>query len=124
MNIPWLLYEDRFWVFVLITIALGGGAAWLTGRAIALSWWTWWQAVLYALILGWAVRFFHYALFRGTFNSAHYYAVDALVCLTLALVSFRVTRARQMTSQYAWINERNGIFGWRRRQPEKAGTPT
>ena len=31
-----LLYEeDSFGLFLLVTVALGGGAAWLAGRAIA-----------------------------------------------------------------------------------------
>ena len=34
-----LLYEENsFGVFVLVTIILGGGAAWLAGRAVASAW--------------------------------------------------------------------------------------
>ncbi|BAT60080.1 hypothetical protein GJW-30_1_02615 [Variibacter gotjawalensis] len=113
MNIPRLLYEDSVWVFLLLTVVLGGSAAWATGRAIAGTWRPWWQAALYALVLAVAVRFFHYALFQGSFDSKHYYAVDALVCLTLALTAYRLTRAGQMAAQYAWINEKSGPFGWR-----------
>ena len=116
MNIPRLLYEDSVWVFLLLTVLLGGAGAWMTGRAIAATWRPWWHAAIYALLLALAVRFFHYALFQGSFDSKYYYAVDALVCLTLALTAFRLTRVNQMTSQYAWINEKNGPFGWRRRQ--------
>ena len=36
ISIPHLIYEeDSFGVFLLVTVFLGGGAAWLTGRAIA-----------------------------------------------------------------------------------------
>ena len=35
-NLPQFLFEeDSFGIFLLITIALGGGAAYLSGRAIA-----------------------------------------------------------------------------------------
>lgn len=120
MNIPRLLYEDSVWVFLLLTVILGGSGAWMTGRAIAATWRPWWHAAIYALLLALAVRFFHYALFQGSFDSKYYYAVDALVCLTLALTAFRLTRVNQMISQYAWINEKNGPFGWRR---ASAGSP-
>ena len=45
------------------------GAAWLAGRAIAQTWRPWWSAVAYMLILGLAVRFFHYALFANTYGT-------------------------------------------------------
>jgi hypothetical protein len=62
-----LLYEEgSLGIFFLVTIILGGGAAALAGRAIALTWRPWWQIVLYMLILGGAVRFIHFALFGGT----------------------------------------------------------
>ena len=71
ISIPHLLYEeDSFGVFLLVTVVLGGGAAWLSGRAIAATWRPWWQVPLYMLILGAAVRFFHFALFDGPFAVA------------------------------------------------------
>jgi|RhiMethySRZTD1v2_1073278.scaffolds.fasta_scaffold00593_5 hypothetical protein len=116
ISIPLLLYEeDSFGVFVLVTVFLGGGAAWLTGRAIAGTWRPWWQVPVYMLILGVAVRFFHYALFDGTFVSPYYYAVDTLICLLFGFLGFRLTRVQQMVTQYAWINARRGLFGWTRR---------
>ncbi len=103
MNIPRLLSEDSFLVFAFVTVFLGGGAAWLAGRAVAATWRPWWHALAYALVLAAAVRFLHYALFRGTFASAHYYTVDAVVCLSLAAWAYRHTRARQMIAQYGWL---------------------
>jgi Domain of unknown function (DUF6867) len=120
ISIPHLIYEeDSFGVFVLVTVFLGGGAAWLTGRAIAGTWRPWWQVPVYMLILGVAVRFFHYALFDGTFVSPYYYTVDTLICLLFGFLGFRLTRVQQMVTQYAWINARRGLFGWARR----AATP-
>ena len=41
-SIPEFLSQERsLWVFFLATVLLGGGAAWLTGRAIALLWRPW-----------------------------------------------------------------------------------
>ena len=34
-----------FWVFLLLTVILGGGAAFLTGRAIAAAWRPWWHVL-------------------------------------------------------------------------------
>jgi hypothetical protein len=97
-----LLYEeDSFGVFLLVTVVLGGGAAWMSGRAIAQTWRPWWSIVAYMMILGLAVRFIHFALFSGTLVSPHYYAVDTLVSILLAGLGFRVTRRRQMARQYA-----------------------
>ena len=111
-----LFEEQSFGVFVLVTVILGGGAAWLAGRAIAATWRPWWQVVAYMLVLGAAVRFFHFALFDGTLISLHYYLVDSAVCMALGLLGFRATRAGQMTTQYRWINGRAGWIGWRRRE--------
>ncbi len=100
-----LLYEeDSFGVFLLVTVLLGGGAAWLAGRAIAQTWRPRWSIIGYMLILGFAVRFFHYALFDGTLLSPHYCAVDTAVALIFAFCGFRVTRAAQMRRQYGFLD--------------------
>jgi hypothetical protein len=109
--------EDSFGVFVLVTIVLGGGAAALAGRAIALTWRPWWQVVAYTLILGAAARFIHFALFGATLLSLQYYVVDAAVCMAFGFWGFRAARAKQMVSQYRWINEPSGWLRWRRKPP-------
>jgi hypothetical protein len=117
-QIAGLIYEeDSVGVFLLVTVALGGGGAWLTGGAIASTWRPLWQVGVYMLILGLAVRFFHYALFAGTLLSLHYYVVDSAVCVALGLAGFRATRVRQMVEQYHWLNARAGPLGWRRKAP-------
>jgi hypothetical protein len=111
-----LLYEEgSFGVFILVTVILGGGAGALAGRAVAATWRPWWQILAYTLILGTAVRFFHYALFGGTLLSLHYYLVDCAVCLAAGFLGFQAERVRQMVSQYRWINSRSGPMRWRRR---------
>jgi hypothetical protein len=115
-SIPhFLAEEDNFGVFFLVTIFLGGGAAWLTGRAAAQTWRPTWQVVAYTLILGLAVRFIHFSLFDGTLLSLHFYLVDATICLVVGLVGFRAARAAQMIRQYRWINEADGPLRWRRK---------
>ena len=114
-----IFYEEpSFWLFALVTVLLGGWAAWMTGRAIAGQWQPYWQLVLSLLLLAGAVRFIHYALFGGTLLSLHYYLVDAVVVLGIGSVGYRYTRARQMTRQYRWLYERTGPLSWR----ERAGT--
>jgi hypothetical protein len=115
-SIPGLLYEeDSLGVFLLVTVVLGGGAAALAGRAVALTWRPWWQVVVYMLMLGAAVRFIHFALFQGTLLSIHYYAVDTLVCMAFGFAGFQAARARRMVAQYPWINEPDGPLRWRRK---------
>ena len=113
-SIPhFLAEEDNFGVFFLVTVALGGGAAWLAGRAIAQTWRPLRQVAIYSFILAGAVRFIHYSLFDGTLLSLHFYLVDAATCLAFGLAGFRAARAHQMVSQYGWLNEPNGPLRWR-----------
>lgn len=101
--------------FVLVTIVLGGGAAYLTGRAVALTWRTWAQLGGYLVVLTFAVRFIHYALFSGTLMSAHYALIDVVLLGALAALGQRVTRRRQMLSQYGWLYAPGSLLSWTRR---------
>jgi hypothetical protein len=117
-----VLYEEEYiGLFVLVTVLMGGGAAWLSGRAIASTWRPWLHVAGYMLILGFAVRFIHFALFEGTLLSPQFYAVDTAVCLIFGFLGFRVTRVAQMTTQYRWINERAGLLRWTRRTATISG---
>jgi hypothetical protein len=113
-----ILYEeDSFSVFLLVTVLLGGGAAWLTGQAAAQTWRPVWLVVFYTFLVGAAVRFIHYSLFDGTLLSPHYYLVDTAFCVFIGLAGFRHARTAQMVRQYRWINEGTGPWGWRRKTP-------
>ena len=117
-----ILYEEpSFWLFGLVTVLMGGWAAWMTGRAIALTWRRYWNLILYLVLLAAVVRFIHYALFSGTLVSLHYYIVDAIVILIIGSLGFRYYRARQITRQYRWLYERTGPFSWRERTAESNG---
>ena len=113
--------ENSLGVFLLVSVAMGGGAAWLAGRAIAATWRPWWHVAAYIMILSFGVRFLHFALFDGKFLTLHYYLVDYAVCLGLGLLGFRLQRVSQMVTRYSWINERAGMFRWRRRGDTTAG---
>jgi Domain of unknown function (DUF6867) len=110
-----LAAEGSLGVFILVSVVMGGGAAWLSGRAIAMAWRPWWHLVALMLILAFAVRFIHFAVFGSTLLSLYYYLVDTAVCLIAGLTGFRHTRARQMVARYNWLYEPVGPFAWRRR---------
>jgi hypothetical protein len=121
-----LIAEKSFAAFFLITIVLGGGAAFMSGRALARSWKPFARVAVYMLLLGMAVRFLHWGLFsdatyaswremQGTLLSPHYYLVDTVILIGMAALGYRLERARQMTSQYGWIYKRTSPLGWRKR---------
>jgi hypothetical protein len=88
--------------FLLVTVILGGGAAFIAGRAVAQTWRPWRQGVLYMLILGAAVRFIHFALFDGALTSLPGYLLDTAVVTAFFAAGFRTMRARQMARQYGF----------------------
>jgi hypothetical protein len=100
---------------VFVTGILGGGAAWLSGRAIAQTWRPLWHLLGYMLLLGGAVRFIHFALFEGTLLSLESYLVDTLYLMVVGSCSWRVARTSQMVTQYNWLYERTSPVTWRRR---------
>jgi len=52
-----ILYEEpSAWLFILVTVVMGGWAAWMTGRACAITWRPWIVLALYLVILAGAVR--------------------------------------------------------------------
>lgn len=117
-----ILYEEAsFFVFLFVTVILGGGGAWMTGRACALTWRPIAPLIFYLLILACAVRFIHYALFGGTLLTLHYFVVDAIILLLIGLAGYRFTRTNQMVNQYYWLYERAGPFSWRSKQSLVAG---
>jgi len=110
-----LYQEPSAWLFILVTVLMGGWAAWQMGRAVAAGWRPLTTLLIYTLLLGWAVRFLHFALFEGTFFSLHYYVVDTVIIGCAALAGWRMRRARQMGSQYRYAYERTGPMTWRRK---------
>jgi len=113
-----LYAEESVLQVIFITILIGGGAAWLAGRAIAQTWRPFWHLVAYMALLGAAVRFVHFALFGATLLSPPSYAVDTIYLLIVGALAWRTMRAAQMATQYYWLFERAGPFSWRAREPD------
>ncbi len=110
------LYTDESLLqIVLVTGLIGGGAAWLAGRAIAQTWRPLWHTALYMALLGAAVRFVHFALFEADLLAPLSYGADTLFLMIVGCLSWRVTRTNQMVRQYAWLYERTGPLTWRSR---------
>ncbi|WP_309082791.1 DUF6867 family protein [Chelativorans sp.] len=108
-----LLWEVSWWEFVFVTIFLAGGAAYLTGRAIARAWQPDLLLAAYIVLLAAATRFIHFALFGGSLLTLHYYLVDLIVLLIIAFIGKRMTRSRQMTTQYGFRYARTGPLSWK-----------
>ncbi|WP_373084373.1 DUF6867 family protein [Sneathiella sp.] len=111
-----IFWENSFTTFLFVTVIIGGGAGYLAGRSLASNWRPVPQLIFYMLLLGLAVRFFHFALFEGTLLSLQYYVVDTLVLIGISLLGYRLTRVSQMVAQYRWLYVRSGPFTWREKQ--------
>ncbi len=110
-----LLYADTpsgLWVFLALTIVLGGAAAVATGRAIAQTWRPIWNLLPYMLILSAAIQFLHYALFAEHLLSIQFYLVTVVITLIAAWLGYHRMRVLQMSTQYSWAFSRTGPLGW------------
>ena len=100
-------------VFLGVTVVLFGGAAWMTGRALALNWKPLWQVVPYGLLLAIGARFLSYALFQGRLLSLSGYCIAGMVLLLVLLLAYRLHHVGQIVRQYPWLYERHGLLAWR-----------
>jgi hypothetical protein len=108
---------------LLVTGVLGGGAAWLAGRAIALGWRSSLHVILAMILLAAAARFIHFALFGGNLFSLSSYSCDFAIFLAVGLIAWRATRAAQMVRQYPWLYARTGPLSWREIAQENRNGP-
>jgi hypothetical protein len=107
-------------VYFGLTVCLMGFAAFMTGQATAVTWKPAWHALAYALLLGFADRFLAFALFDGSLLSPAAYLIDTATLAAIALLAWRLARARKMVSQYPWLYERAGPLAWRSKAPPAA----
>lgn len=103
MNIP---------VFIGLTVVLGGGASYMMGQAIAITWRPYWNVVLYAALLGFADRFLTFALFDGELLSLGGYLLDTAVLIAIGLLAYRITMVSNMVNQYPWLYKRTSPFSF------------
>ena len=106
--------DEPLFTFLLVTVAMGGSAAYQAGKAIAQTWRPYRHVPAYALILAAGVRFCHYALFAEPLLSMRSYLIEFAVALIAASLGYRLVRARQMVTQYTWLYRRAFPLGWRR----------
>lgn len=90
------------WPLLILTILLGGAAAWVTGQTVAETWKPYWQLVWYMALLAAAVRFFHYALFHEPLLDPVHYTASTAYLMLVAALGHRAARHRQMREQYGW----------------------
>lgn len=107
---------DGWPVYLVFTGAIMGGAAALAGQALAANWRPARQMVAYGLLLAAVDRFLVFALFGGDLLSPWGFLADAALIEASGLCAWRFTRARRMVTQYPWLFERAGPFGWRNRR--------
>ncbi len=86
--------DNGLWIFLLVTVLMGGSAARATGSAIASTWRPPWQIFGAALLLTFAVRFFHYALFYEPLLSLTNFLVDYIVVAARLRARLPDARAR------------------------------
>ena len=115
------------WSFLLVTILLGGAAAFSAGRALAQTWRPMWQAFVYAGALAAVAGFLHYVLFaesiipgariaallaqapvdpasaiEGLGVALRPYAILFITLSAITTAGYWVTRARAMRRQYGF----------------------
>ena len=108
-----ILVEQNLWVFVILTLIFGGGAAYLAGRGLAMKWRPLWMAVLAMVPLTLGLRFLHYALFGADLTSLHYLVTDFIILLAFCLLGYRMTIAKKMVRQYPWMYDSAGPLNWK-----------
>ena len=82
-------------VFIGLTVILFGGAAIMTGQALADNWKPAWHVVLACFGLALADRFLIYALFDGKLLSLSGFLVDFVVLVVMACSRYRITAVAQ-----------------------------
>ncbi len=110
-----LFVEDNLWIFMIMTVFFGGGAAFLAGRGLAMKWRPVWMPLLSMVPLTLALRFLHFALFDADLTSLHYLITDFIVLLAACFLGYRLTLASKMVRQYPWLYEAAGPLSWRNR---------
>ena len=100
-------------VFIGLTVIIIGGAAIMTGRALADAWKSPWQVVFACFGLALADRFLVYALFGGELLNLAGFVIDFAVLTGMALAAHRLTVVHKMVAQYPWRYERETLWSYR-----------
>ena len=106
---------DTLDVVVLFNLVLAGPASFAAGHGVAITWRPLRQLVLYTALISMGLRFFDYALAGGELWSIGGFLLGWVVQFGIAVLAYRLTRARQMVRQYPWLYQRKGLLGWEER---------
>jgi hypothetical protein len=106
------LFGASLGAFIGLHLILFGGAAFLTGQAVASIWRPARQVVLYGLLLAAGARFLTWSLFGGVLLSPLGYVADAVLLIVIGLFAYRLTRVRMMVQQYPWLYRRKGPLSY------------
>ncbi|GHB32729.1 hypothetical protein GCM10007094_22070 [Pseudovibrio japonicus] len=107
-----ILYGSSMSAFIVLVVILGGLAAAATGRSVATTWRPLPILFWFIFLLTLAIRFLSFALFEEPLLSIQYLVVDYAILIGIALASYRMTRTTQMVTQYSWLYQKVGPFGW------------
>ena len=100
-----------FLLFALV-IAVAFWAAWMTGRAAAMTWRPYWMAALYFLPLTFAFRFLFFIFTQGRFLSPWGIVASLAYIFVVGSIAYQFTRTGLITRQYPWLYERTSPFTW------------
>jgi hypothetical protein len=103
------------YIIRFIVLLLGFWTAWRAGKAVADGWNNYPLVIAYTLLLGFAMRFLHHALFDGPMLSAFYYVLDVVLLLIFSTAGYRYRRTAQMVNNYYWLYERTSAFSWKKK---------
>ena len=99
-------------VFIGLTVILVGGAAILTGRAVAGNWKPAWQVVPACFGLALADRFLIYALFQGQLARISWAARQLRGARGAGPASWRIAKVGKLVGQYPWRYQRTSPFAY------------
>jgi hypothetical protein len=106
---------EKFYPGEAVFFLLGCWATWMAARAVAVTWGSIGQFLVYALGLALGMRFLHFALYEGPFISGIHYVSDLVALTIVGIIAYRYTRTKQMVSQYGWLYEKASPLSWRNR---------
>ena len=99
-------------IFLGLTVVLVGGAAILTGRAVAGNWKPAWHVVLACFGLALGDRFLIFALFQGELVELWGILIHFLVLAAMGLIAWQTARVSKLVGQYPWRYRRTSPFGY------------
>ncbi len=108
--------EQNPWIFLILTVILGGAAAFMSGRAMAKGWKSPWILACYMVLFTAGIRFLHFALFEAQLSSLQYFFSHGIIVFAAAFLGYRLTLAQQMASKYPWAYELTSPLTWREKK--------